>query len=85
MSQTHRLKSRYADYLMYVVFAGLRAYAISGRNKWVLTIVLLLGLVNPTAYIVSCIQPVLREKRAQQALHRSCIANSTGCTWTARS
>ncbi|EIW55134.1 uncharacterized protein TRAVEDRAFT_130387, partial [Trametes versicolor FP-101664 SS1] len=45
--------SRYADYLTYVVFAGLRAYAISGRNKWVLAIVLVLGLVNPTAYIVS--------------------------------
>lgn len=62
MSQTHRLKSRYANYLTYVVFAGLRAYAISGRNKWVLTIVLVLGLVNPTTYIVSCIQTWLVEE-----------------------
>ncbi|KAL1949139.1 hypothetical protein VTO73DRAFT_10945 [Trametes versicolor] len=40
------------------VFAGLRAYAISGRNKWVLTIVLVLGLVNPTAYILEPVRTI---------------------------
>ncbi len=34
------------------MFAGLRAYAVSGRNKWVLTIVLILGFINPVVYMV---------------------------------
>ncbi|EIW55135.1 uncharacterized protein TRAVEDRAFT_103286, partial [Trametes versicolor FP-101664 SS1] len=35
-----------------VIFAGLRAYAISERKKWVLTIVLALGFVMPAIQIV---------------------------------
>lgn len=37
---------------MYLVFAGLRAYAISERNKWVLFAVLALGLINPAMQTV---------------------------------
>ncbi|KAL1949140.1 hypothetical protein VTO73DRAFT_10946 [Trametes versicolor] len=38
------------------VFAGLRAYAISERNKWVLAIVLALGFVMPAIQIVNMIR-----------------------------